>query len=372
MAVGILCKKTAMEMTLEAHSADSAASNDRYIDNQKGGKHRCLRLLRMAYGSETFMTIAAYAPMTCMPALVQSELESIARVIRESIESQTKHWLVKYIDRPNHTNLKVSAFALAKAVRRRMIWLDDDGIYVLLMLRSFNTSWASLEKHEIERLEEWDSEIDTKEIELRCTPLVSAIKVHAATSVRLFLEYRADPSGYQERRFDDEGDEYQKTTPLFEAISIGKPHLVDMLLQARADPNQWGFEQLDKYGEDIHPYSGTHFERVTPLWQAVKLACDCSPRSPRGLGSRGIVRLLISHNARPDCKGKIEYFSGCDSQSDYEASVDSDGLMNTSDDETTPLEAACKRKAAVPDPEMVRFTANPSWSIDVVNILGAS
>ena len=231
------------------------------------------------------------------------------------------------------------------------------------MLRSFNTSWASLSDQEIENLEEWDPDTDDNEKQLARTPLCSAINVNAVTIVRLFLKYHADPNGYQSREFDDEGEPYRKITPLFNAISIGKPYLVDMLLQARADPNQWGFE-LDLYGEAVHPDGDCE----TPLWQAVYRACDCSPGSLRGLASRAIVRLLLSHSARPDRKGKIEYFSGCGSQS----VIRTLGDKNTSDSETTPLEAACKRKAAGLDPELVGLTADPSWSADVVDILRAT
>ena len=154
-----------MMRTLDAHSVDSGFSNDRFIDDRKGSKHRCLRRLRFAYGDVTFTTIAAYAPMTCMPALVQSDLESIARAIRENIEGQIQHWLLQYIDRPNDVNLKVSAFALASQITRQAP-LDADGIYGLLMLRRFNTSWASLSEDEIE------------DLDYKSTQEVDIVKVH--------------------------------------------------------------------------------------------------------------------------------------------------------------------------------------------------
>jgi hypothetical protein len=73
---------------------------------------------------------------------------------------------------------------------------------------------------------------------------------------------------------------------------------------------------------------------------------------------------LLLYGARPDRKGKIEYFSGSGGD-DSEGSLDSDGNANTSDSETTPLEAAKKRKAIAPDPEM----PDPRWSADVVATL---
>ena len=55
--------------------------------------------------------------------------------------------------------MKVSAFQLAEAVHR----LDADAIYVLVMLRNFNSSWASLLEDDIENLEEWNSDVDSNE-----------------------------------------------------------------------------------------------------------------------------------------------------------------------------------------------------------------
>ena len=52
--------------------------------------------------------------------------------------------------------------------------------------------------------------------------------------------------------------------------------------------------------------------------------------------------------------------------------MDSDGHRNTSDSETTPLEAATKGKLAALAPEWMALAADPSWSSDVVDILHAS
>ena len=88
-------------------------------------------------------------------------------------------------------------------------------------------------------------------------------------------------------------------------------------------------------------------------------------------GQSCIVRLLLSYSARPDRKGKIEYFIRWAESGDSDVSMESDGHRNTSDSETTPLEAASKRKVAVVDPELVAPTADPPWSIDVVDMLRA-
>ena len=132
-----------------------------------------------------------------------------------------------------------------------------------------------------------------------------------------------------------------------------------------------GFE-FQLHGEVVHPDGGSRYGHETPLWRAVHLACACCPKSPNGLASRAIVRLLLSHSARPDRKGKIEYFIRWAESGDSDASMDPDGHRNTSDSETTPLEAATKRKLAALAPEWMALTAAPSWSSDVVDILRAS
>ena len=59
---------------------------------------------------------------------------------------------------------------------------------------------------------------------------------------------------------------------------------------------------------------------------------------------RAIVRSLLLHGARPDSKGKIEFFVGVSQSDDSDASVDSHGHINTSDSETAPLETAAKSR----------------------------
>ena len=105
--------------------------------------HRCSRCLRADIGSLIFKLVATYAPMTCKPALIDSELEGIGDVIRANIQRHTQHWLAPHIDRPTHKYLKVSACALAEALMPQMTRrarLDADAVYVLHMLRSFNTA----------------------------------------------------------------------------------------------------------------------------------------------------------------------------------------------------------------------------------------
>ena len=383
------------------------------------------------------MTIASFAPMTCMPALVQSDLDCVARAVRENVEGQTRHWLFKYTDRPADVNLKVSAFALAAQITRmkgakqrkwqavkevkaqlrkdrearELFWgesegaasddsgelgddpqqdsgaegqdsasswgrrgvpsqgsLDADGIYGLLLLRSFNTSWDVLTWEELQCDSEDVVASDPvyNEKDLSVTPLCSAISVHAATVVRLLLVYRADPNGFQTIERDSEGEPYQRATPLSLAISLCQPHLVQLLLEARADANQWGLE-MDVRGLGHDSVAGAHINYETPLWQAVHLACECTDRSPRGLARRAIMRFLLSHRARPDVIGKIEYFVfPCGS----DPVLDPDGHLNATHSRTTPLQVALKRRAGLMNGIWwAKHAAPPSWSIDVVDIL---
>ena len=69
--------------------------------------------------------------------------------------------------------------------------------------------------------------------EMACTPLCSAISVNAATIVRLFLEDRADPNGYQSREFVHEGEPYKKTTPLLLLLLFIATHCRYALLVSR-------------------------------------------------------------------------------------------------------------------------------------------
>ena len=335
---------------------------------RRGPKHRCLQLLRDRLGGKVFETVASYAPMSCMPALTGGELGCIDGLIRGSTQDHCRHWLEPYIDLPQGTRVKVSIQALAEAISpwaTRQVRLDADGVYALLMLRNFDTSLASLE----EDAAEYSSPAETDCCsyggdELVSTPLCSAVGVNAKTIVRLLLDHRADPNGYQFRQFDwTDGTSWEEITPLFRAVMHCQPDLVDMLLQARADPEDWGYEK-NLCGEAAHPDGGQHVDRITPLWQAMEDACDSNPKSQRGRDSRAIVWSLLLYGARPDRKGKIEYFSGFGAD-DSDGSLDSDGNANTSDSETTPLEAAKKRKAMAPGPEM----PDPRWSADVVATL---
>jgi len=305
-----------------------------------------------------------------MPALIGGELGGIDELIRGSTQDHCRHWLQPYIDLPHGARVKVSVQALAEAISpcaTRQVRLDADGVYALLMLRNFDASLVSLEDDAAEDSEPADTDFcSNRDDELANTPLCSAVGVNAKTIVRLLLDHHADPDGYQFRQFDlADGTPWEEITPLFLAVMQCKPDLVDMLLQARAEPDDWGYEK-NLCGEAAHPDGGQHVDRITPLWRAMEDACDSNPKSQRGRDSRAIVWSLLLYGARPDRKGKIEYFSGSGAD-DSEGSLDSDGNANTSDSETTPLVAAKKRKAMAPGPEM----PDPRWSVDVVATLGS-
>ena len=73
--------------------------------------------------------------------------------------------------------------------------LDADGIYALLALRSFATSWAPL-TDEVEDLGQTNLSCGSYDDMLPNTPLCSAIYVIEREIVGLLLEHRADPNGY--------------------------------------------------------------------------------------------------------------------------------------------------------------------------------
>ena len=341
-----------------------------------GPKQRCLRHLRDRLGGEVFVLVGSYVPMACLQDLRESERSSIASALRRSAQDKHDHWLAPHVDRPRHVRVKVSAHALAEAISprvRRGTRLDADAIYALLAMRHFDTSWAPAED-EIEDtdvdIEQTDSERGSYDDMLPDTPLCSALGVGDAAIVRLLLENRADPNGYQSREFDwEDGEPYTEISPLHSAVMHRRPDLVSLLLQARADADAYGYwKHLS--GEAVHPDGGQHSDQATPLWYAVEDACDCSPSSSQGREGRDIVRLLLLYGARPDKIGKIEYFTSASGKYDAELDgpVDSDGNMHTSDSETSPLEAARKWTSTSPDltsPEDVY----QRWSADVLEML---
>ena len=172
--------------------------------------------------------------------------------------------------------------------------LDADGIYALLALRSFATSWAPL-TDEVEDLGQTNLACGSYDDMLPNTPLCSVIHVIGRETVGILLEHRADPNGYHSRHFDWETQPHEDISPLFTTAMQRRPHLVKMRLQAHADPNECGYEK-DLSGEAVSPEGGEHAPRVTPLWQAVEDACDCSPSSPQGRDRRTIVLLLLLYD----------------------------------------------------------------------------
>ena len=131
-----------------------------------------------------------------------------------------------------------------------------DGIYALLALRSFATSWAPL-TDEVEDLGQTNLSCGSYDDMLPNTPLCSAIYVIERESVGLLLEHRADPNGYHSRHFDWETQPHEDISPLFTTAMQRRPHLVKMRLQAHADPNECGYEK-DLSGEAVSPEGGEH------------------------------------------------------------------------------------------------------------------
>lgn len=108
---------------------------------------------------------------------------------------------------------------MPRAVER----LDADAMYVLLLLRNFNTEWPS------------------RDGDFWKTPLWSAVNARRADIVKMFLHHSADPNGYQFHCADFDLDFADgKRTPLFEAVTTRRSFLVDLLLRAQADSNRWG------------------------------------------------------------------------------------------------------------------------------------
>ena len=134
--------------------------------------------------------------------------------------------------------------------------LDADGIYALLALRSFATSWAPL-TDEVEDLGQTNFACGSYDNMLPNTPLCSALDVIEREIVGLLLEHRADPNGYHSRQFDWVGQPHEDISPLFTAAMQRRPHLVKMRLQAHADPNECGYEK-DLSGEAVSPEGGEH------------------------------------------------------------------------------------------------------------------
>ena len=189
--------------------------------------------MRSRIGSYVLAIVASYAPASLSPVLTLAEKTHVTKAIRGSVLDHVRHWLRPYVDRPQHARL-MSRRAFHEAVERILASTesapDVDAIYALLAFREFDTSWLGLRHMKAP------------------TPLFSAARAAHAGVVRLFLEHRATPDGFQRSYVCHRFHRYEclvETTPLWAAVKESSQtssaiHVVRMLMQARADPDACG------------------------------------------------------------------------------------------------------------------------------------
>ena len=253
--------------------------------------------IRSQIGSYGLAMVASYAPASLSPVLTLAEKTHVTKAIRGSVLDHVRHWLRPYVDRPQHARL-MSRRAFHEAVERILASTesapDVDAIYALLAFREFDISWFGMRHMKAP------------------TPLFSAAQAAHAGVVRLLLEHRATPDGFQRSYVCHRFHRYEclvETTPLWAAVkeswqTSSAIHVVRMLMQARADPDACGEkEDVVHWG---HARGGLDSEmyvlRRSPLYGAVQLAKGCSKKR-----ERGIVHLLLRHGARPERVGAIHY-----------------------------------------------------------------
>ena len=253
--------------------------------------------IRSQIGSYGLAMVASYAPASLSPVLTPAEKAHVTKAIRGSVLDHVRHWLRPYVDRPQHARL-MSRRAFHEAVERILASTesapDVDAIYALLAFREFDTSWFGMRHMKAP------------------TPLFSAARAAHAGVVRLLLEHRATPDGFQRSYVCPRFHRYEclvETTPLWAAVkeswqTSSAIHVVRMLMQARADPDACGEkEDVLHWG---HAKDGLDSEmdvlRRSPLYGAVQRAKGCG----KGRG-REVVHLLLRHGARPERVGAIHY-----------------------------------------------------------------
>ena len=258
-------------------------------------RRRVLLRLRSRLGDELFLQVATFVPMSCQLGLSDAEEDGVAELLRQSVsEHHLHHWLMPFIDRPL-ASVKVSVDSLSEAIEPSVaseLRFDGEGVYALLALRFF-VSMPEISADSAEtRMENIDStKADFTSNEFLSSPLCSAITADATDIVRLLLQHRAEPNGYQswwmsQPRWDDP---MTKVTPLFLAVMMRRHNSVLMLLQGRADPDVWGCNR-QWCGEHYRGmWNEMRFEHATPLWLAVEHACSFSPTAQQGIVSRAIL-----------------------------------------------------------------------------------
>lgn len=314
-------------------------------------QRRCVLLhLRTRLGDEFFLHVAAFVPMSCQLGLADAEEGGVAKLLRQSVrEHSLHHWLMRYIDRPLAC-VQVSVHALSEAIVPCFGFqprLDRDGVYALLALRFF----APMPEMLVNMAESNEEDIDSMNAnftsdKLPSTPLCSAVQADDAELVRLLLQHRAEPNGYQSRWFNvqDGDDPETKVTPLFMAVTSCQHNCVLRLLQGRADPDVWGYDRQwcgERYRGLWHQM---RFEHKTPLWRAAKHACSFSPTSQQGIVSRAILKSLLLFGASPSRLGTLVCICPCEGfPMNLDRDVDSGGDVHFHRrirSSMTPLEAA--------------------------------
>ena len=235
-------------------------------------RRRCIRGLQDRLGDEIFWEICAFTPMSCWPNVL-AKLHLVAARILASFNAAPRHYLERYLDEPEHSTHKISAFSFARAIfasKYPFAELDEDGIFALFVMRDFEVSWSLPDVGTYGEVE-----LDNQVV---ATPLFMAASSHKIGSrvAHLLLSMRADPCGYQWQHYGLEIAPFKQETPLWRAVEDIRPEMVRALLVAAADPDDHGME-MHRVREDYET-PGAEFHRTRrPLWCAVENAIVSEP-----------------------------------------------------------------------------------------------
>ena len=287
---------------------------------------RCLEIVLGRSGAESYSMVASFAPRTCLlPWMLEANrLEIIHKRIRENITALgSAHWIQD--DSITRFTSSVSGAELAAAIHLK---LCKDTIYVLFMLKNFNTRWA-FESWEIK-----EAEVDVEMLPMD-TPLYAAVQAGDTETIKLLICFRAQVDGYQTVQYP-----CALVTPLFEAIRVADANAAAVLLHARADPNKVGYEwdlSLHEIDSADLPDQTPHVLTMTCLWYATNEICDKTSEAQRMFP---LVSLLIRFRADPAQRGKFEYWLPESPDSDVSDNEDNISFQVGFDNGTTPLDIA--------------------------------
>ena len=347
-------------------------------------RRRVLLHVRRKLGDELFLQVATFVPMSCQLGLADAEEGGVGERLRQSVrEHHQHHWLMPYIDRPL-ASVKVSVDSLSQAIAPSFESeprLDREGVYALLALRFFDSMPEMSADSAETRMENIDStNADFTSDKFLNTPLCFAIAADATDILRLLLQHRAEPNGYQSWWMSQPSwdDPLTKVTPLFLAVMMRRHNCVLVLLQGRADPDVWGCHRQWCGERHRVMWNEMRFEHATPLWQSVKHACSSSPTAQQGIVSRAILESLLFFGARPSIIGSRDRICPCDGfpmDSDRGAVLEGNALVDLS--RMTPLAAASKSSTGSLgdehrswDPQYEHHRPwDPHFSVDVVHML---